>query len=519
MRMKCPRCPQSVGLALSVLCLLGSLGCVGSARVVSENVPKPPAGNTSDTSGASFAAEVRLRSELAALFEAPRFDHTLWGVVVRSLNSGQSLYRLNATKLVMPASNMKAVTLAATAEQLGWDYRYETQLLTRAAIEGGVLLGDLIVHSNGDPTFNRLHTDPSEVFTAWANELKRLDIRTIEGRIIGDDNAFDESDLGAGWAWDYLGYGYAAPIGTLQLYQNTVSLEIRPGDMVGDPIVVEVWPAYSGLELTVLARTVVADAPFTINLSRLPGQSSLKVSGSVPVGAQAVTQTASVPNPTEFFVRSFRAALNDNGIVVRGDAIDIDELADADHVGTPRQLLVHRSPPLTETGSVLMKVSQNLYAETFLKTLGGQTARGNTVAGREVVRAVLTSWGISPDAYVQYDGSGLSRYNYVTADMLVAILTRMHRDPKHTERFKATLPMAGRDGSLAQRLKGSRAENNARAKTGSISKVRGLSGYVTTLDGELLAFSIIANHFHLPQSAIDAVTDLAVERLANFTRQ
>ena len=116
MRMKCPRCPQSVGLALSVLCLLGSLGCVGSARVVSENVPKPPAGNTSDTSGASFAAEVRLRSELAALFEAPRFDHTLWGVVVRSLNSGQSLYRLNATKLVMPASNMKAVTLAATAD-------------------------------------------------------------------------------------------------------------------------------------------------------------------------------------------------------------------------------------------------------------------------------------------------------------------------------------------------------------------------------------------------------------------
>ena len=166
-----------------------------------------------------------------------------------------------------------------------------------------------------------------------------------------------------------------------------------------------------------------------------------------------------------------------------------------------------------------MKVSQNLYAETFLKTLGGQTARGNTVAWREVVRAVLTSWGISPDAYVQYDGSGLSRYNYVTADMLVAILTRMHRDPKHTERFKATLPMAGRDGSLAQRMKGSRAENNARAKTGSSSNVRALSGYVTTLDGELLAFSIIANHFHLPQSAIDAVTDLAVERLANFTRQ
>lgn len=166
-----------------------------------------------------------------------------------------------------------------------------------------------------------------------------------------------------------------------------------------------------------------------------------------------------------------------------------------------------------------MKVSQNLYAETFLKTLGGLNGgRGNVADGREAVQAVLSSWGISPEAYVQYDGSGLSRYNYVTTDLLIAILERMHRDPTHTAAFKATLPIAGRDASLERRMKGSFAENNARAKTGSISNVRALSGYVTTRDDELLAFSIVANHFHLPQSTIDAVTDNAVEYLAGFRR-
>ena len=169
-------------------------------------------------------------------------------------------------------------------------------------------------------------------------------------------------------------------------------------------------------------------------------------------------------------MRNLRAVLNDNGITVRGEAIDIDALVDEGNIQAPRQLLVHHSPPLTETGSVLMMVSQNLYAETFFRTLGSQEGKRTAEAGRNAVRTVMTSWGISPDSYQQYDGSGLSRYNYVTADMLITLLTRMHEDPKHTDAFKATLPIAGLSGSLERRMKGGFAEKNARAKTGSISK-------------------------------------------------
>ncbi len=506
---------HSFGLAMSAICLLGTLGCVQSARVTPQ-IPAPSA--MVNTIATSTAAELRLREDFTALFETPQFDHTLWGIAVRSLDRGEDLYRINDKKLVMPASNMKAVTLAAIAEQLGWDYQFETQLLTHAAIEDGILLGDLIVRSNGDPSFNRLHGDPVEIFTAWADELKQLGVNIIEGNIVGDDNAFDESTLGAGWAWDYLGYGYAAPIGPLQLYQNIVSLEILPGDTVGESITVKVSPHYSGLDINILARTGPENSTNTLNLVRLPSRPVLEITGSIPLGSRPVTQTASVPNPTEFFVRNLRAVLNDNGITVRGEAIDIDALVDEGNVQAPRQLLVHHSPPLTETGSVLMMVSQNLYAETFFRTLGSQEGKRTADAGRDAVRTVMTSWGISPDSYQQYDGSGLSRYNYVTADMLITLLTRMHKDPKHTDAFKATLPIAGLSGSLKRRMKGGFAEKNARAKTGSISNVRALSGYVTTRDQELLAFAIIANHFHLPQSVIDGATDLAVERLASFTR-
>ena len=310
----------------------------------------------------------------------------------------------------------------------------------------------------------------------------------------------------------------------MQYNENIVSLKVHPGEAPGDPVVLRIEPAHSGLQVRNRAWTSPADGDLRLDLQRLPGQPTLEVVGSVPVGTPPFTRTASVHNPTEFFVEAFRSVLIANGIEVRGEAVDIDAgststTPGAEH-GTPARLLVsHRSPPLSEAGTILMKVSQNLYAETLLKTLGSQAPPGTVEAGRKVVRQVLTSWGIAADQYIQYDGSGLSRYNYVTPEMLVTILRQMHRDPRHAAAFEATLPIAGCDGALEHRMTGTRAEGNAKAKTGSIANVRALSGYVHTRDNEQVAFSIIANHFHLPQSAIDAVTDLAVERLANLSRR
>jgi PBP4 family serine-type D-alanyl-D-alanine carboxypeptidase len=178
------------------------------------------------------------------------------------------------------------------------------------------------------------------------------------------------------------------------------------------------------------------------------------------------------------------------------------------------------SPPLREIATVLMKVSQNLYAETLLKATGAaRGGLGTFEGGLTAVRSALASWGVPDDAYVNADGSGLSRYNYLAASTVTAVLEHEYKDDRHRDAFVATLPIAGKDGSIATRMRRTRAEGNAVAKTGSISNVRALSGYVRTRDGEMLVFSILANDFVIPSATVNWIADLAVEHLANFTRK
>jgi D-alanyl-D-alanine carboxypeptidase/D-alanyl-D-alanine-endopeptidase (penicillin-binding protein 4) len=238
----------------------------------------------------------------------------------------------------------------------------------------------------------------------------------------------------------------------------------------------------------------------------------------VPAGAKDVVRSATVDRPALYFARVLREVLVARGIRVAGAAVEYEEAYAVPPEEPTRMLLSHQSAPLWEIARVLMKASQNQYAETLLRTLGGRSGMGTPDAGRTAVKEVLDAWGIPREAYALADGSGLSRYNYLCAEMLVAILRQMHVDPRHKEPFLAALPVGGEDGTIARRFAGTVAAGNVRAKTGSIANVRALSGYVSSANGEPLVFSIIANNFTAPQSAIDAATDEAVVRLATFVR-
>ena len=231
-------------------------------------------------------------------------------------------------------------------------------------------------------------------------------------------------------------------------------------------------------------------------------------------------RTIAVVNPTVHFAQSLRDGLVARGIAVTGDGVDLDDIA-PELPPTPRRVLVTtQSPPLSEIATVLMKVSQNLYAETLLKALGASRGGlGTFDGGLRASRETLASWGVPRDAHVLYDGSGLSRYNYLTPETLTTILERMYKDPRHKETFAATLPIAGKDGTISSRLRRTRAEGNAIAKTGSIANVRALSGYVKTRDGETLVFSILTNDFVIPAATVNYIADLGVEILSNFTRK
>ncbi|HTK29422.1 MAG TPA: D-alanyl-D-alanine carboxypeptidase/D-alanyl-D-alanine-endopeptidase [Vicinamibacterales bacterium] len=483
-----------------------------------------------------------LQHDIDAVLASPALAHGYWGVLVRSLGTGQTLYALNGARLMMPASTLKIVTLAAAAERLGWDFTYVTRATAAGSIDGDALAGDVVVRGSGDPSLTE--TNSGAVFDDWAGWLDRLGIRKIRGRIIGDDCAFDRDErLGMGWSWDDLAEGYSAGVSGLQYNENAASLTIAPGSVVGAPASLTVAPAAAGLRLNRVAvlTSAAGSAPHVV-IRRFPESEDLDVSGSIPLGAMPRMLTVSVEQPALFFARTLRDALIARGIDVQGPAAGIRESGPLEAEMQDRQTLLaeHRSPPLSTLAATLMKRSQNLYAETFLMTLGAierqpdadvpvkpdpafgrtecDTVRPSSIdRGREVVRDVLVRWGISADGLVQRDGSGLSRYDYVTPETLVAILTHVDRDERLRGPFEAALPVAGRDGTLTNRMKGTPAEARVVAKTGSMSNVRAWAGFVNAAD-ERLVFAILANNFEAPPETITAAAEAILVRLASFRR-
>lgn len=455
----------------------------------------------------------RLAADLDQVFLSPVLDRALIAVRIESLRDGL-LYQQNGRKLVVPASNMKLLTLAVAATRLGWDYRFETRLETAGPIDAGSLRGDLIVTGTGDPSIMASMPGPAALFEEWADALWQAGVRRVTGRLIGDDNAFDDDGLGAGWAWDYAAAAYAAPTGALNYNENIVAVRVTPGRTEGAAATIELTPPGHLLEIDNEVRTGATASATTLNLSRFPGSRSLTVRGSVALGGNTAIRTTAVDNPTGFFVEGFRLALASRGIAVQGGAWDIDDVPDAPAPPRRRLLAKRDSLPLSSLGGYFLKESQNFYGETFLKAIGRAAGREGTAdAGRRAVRESLGAIGIGADSFVMYDGSGLSRYDYVTADAIVALLKHVWEDEMLRGPFLAALPVGGHDGTLDTRMKNTPLAGRVQAKTGTIANMRALSGFLTTESGERIVFSIIANHFTAPNSEIDAIAERALLRL------
>jgi serine-type D-Ala-D-Ala carboxypeptidase/endopeptidase (penicillin-binding protein 4) len=484
-----------------------------------------PARPASPDRPAASAPVGQLQHDLETIINDPALVHGTWGVLVQSLKSGDTLFSWNPQKLLLPASNMKLVTLAAAAAQLGWDYTYQTRLLAGGPVNSGVLSGDLIVVGSGDPSIGQIDGSADRLFGEWADRLKQLGVRAVDGRIIGDDNAFDDVELGFGWSWDDLTEDYAAGVSALQFNENAIRVAVSSGLAPGDPAVVNVDPLESGIAVVNAIRTGAAGSATNLATHRLPGQRTLVVEGTIAAGTTTpAVLTMSVDNPTLFFVQALRRSLIARGIDVHGPAVDIDDLTGSSDETRATSVAVHRSPPLSTLAVRLMKVSQNQYAETFLKTLGqerdasAERSPASALKGRTAAQKLFQDWGVDSGSLIIRDGSGLSRYDFVTAQALVTILTHVYKDAKLYEPFAASLPTPGTDGTLANRLKGTAAEDRLRAKTGSMSQVRTLSGYVTTVDDEPLVFSILVNNFDTTADVINRATDAIVVRLAQLRR-
>lgn len=468
----------------------------------------------------SADAARQLRDEIDTLLATPGLERATWGVVARSPISGATLYTRNPGSLLMPASAMKVVTLAAAADRLGWDHVYETTILGVGAIDFGFLDGDLLVVGAGDPSFDDWAGAATVTFNAWAERLKALGVRVVGGRIIGDDNAFDDEALGMGWTWEDLGASYSAGVAALQINQNSARVWITAGANPGQAAHARIEPDYSDLKIDASVTTTSAETPASISIRRMPGSTRLELRGTVPAGAAPFARTVSVNNPTLYFAQALKQALVNHGIEVRGPAVDIDDVSNPPARDQGVQLLAHRSAPLRNLASTLMKDSQNLYAETLLKSIAVTPGQpGSTEAGVASVSGLLEEWNVSDGTVLMTDGSGLSRYNLVTADALASILVNVYRDDYLRGPFQASLAVAGRDGTLTRRMAGSPAQDVVIAKTGSFSNARSLAGFVVGPDGEPIAFAILANNFGSAGPLVEATIDAIANALVTFSRR
>jgi D-alanyl-D-alanine carboxypeptidase/D-alanyl-D-alanine-endopeptidase (penicillin-binding protein 4) len=503
---------RRAGALLPAVCALAIAGCRPGRPAAAPATPstvavRPPS-----------PAVVSLRRDIDTLLAEPALARGTWGVVFRSLTAGDTLYALNPRRLLTPASNLKIVTLAVSADELGPDYTFETQARAAGTIESGTLEGDLVVAGTGDPSLSEDDGSAQQMFSAWADGLKTIGIRAISGRVIGDDNAFDDDPFGSGWMWDDMDQAYSAGIGALQLNVGAMRLTVAPGPQAGAPALIT--PASEGGGLTIRNRvlTAAAGSPAQVVTRRPAGGTVLEITGSVPADAPPLQRTVAVANPTLYFVSEMRKALTQNGIEIRGKAVDIDDLADPPLPERTTPLLTHRSPPLAVLADTLMKASQNQYAETLLKALGARAGTPTFDGGRKVVRETMAAWGVPPSDLFYVDGSGLSRYNLITAEALVSTLAHVHEDDRLRAAFEAALPVAGVAGTLSDRLAGTAAAGRIHAKTGSMLNVRSISGFLQTADGEPIVFSIVANNYGVPAADIDRVSDAVLLKVAQFRR-
>ena len=462
----------------------------------------------------------QLHRDLRAIFGERTVDHGVWSAVVHSLRRGDTLYSVNSFRLQTPASTQKLLTAAAAAERLGWDYRYTTRIYSTGSVDSnGALNGDLVVVSDGDPTINPRHPERWAIFDEWGKQLAAKGIRTVNGHLIGDDNAFEEPGWGLGWAWDDLAFGYGAAVSALQYNENQVELLVGPGLEAGARGIISVSPPGSGLTVDHQVVTVAPGEPSRLTLLRRPGSELLTVSGQVALGSAPLTEYAAVDNPTQVYLNAMRVAFRRHGVNIERTPFDIDDVRLPPDMSKATLLVEDQSPTLTEIIDVSLKWSRNIYAETMLRSMAPDGAPKTAAGGLAALEETMNDWGIFRDYFLARDGSGLSRYDYLTTDALTWLLTHLWRDPGHAELYRASLPLFGVNGNVANRLKDTPVNGRVWAKTGSMSQVRSLAGYIVTVEGEPLVFAFMVNGFRIPQREIDAAMDRALLRLVDFRHE
>ena len=497
--------------------------------------PSPAPAPTPDVARIRQAATTtqtlpELQARISQILQKAELAPAMVGIKVTSLDTGRVLFEQNANKLLRPASNMKLYSVAAALDRLSPDFRFVTSMYAAARPDAaGVIHGDLTVYGRGDPSIAARFNNGNyfKGIDDLASRIVAAGVKRVEGDLVGDETYFIGPQYGAGWEWEDLQWWYGAEVTALTVNDNALDLAIKPGAQVGAQAIVTTGPPDPLLTIVNKVVTSAKGSRRDLTVYRGLGADELEITGSIAVDDRGYSGGLGISRPALLFAYLLRASLAQKGVTFTGKTRTTGPLITA-KADTSAPALVEiaqlQSPPLSLIAAQTLKPSQNLYTELILRTLGKVSAlpttadnlnRTSEAAGVEVVKTFLRDAGISPSTLVLSDGSGLSRNDMITAEATNQLLTYMHRH-RYASAFRDALPIAGVDGTLRNRLKGTPAENNLRAKTGTLSSASSLSGYVRSAAGEQLAFSIMVNNYPEDADVRASCIDPIAVLLASF---
>jgi serine-type D-Ala-D-Ala carboxypeptidase/endopeptidase (penicillin-binding protein 4) len=429
------------------------------------------------------------------------FSRVRWGILVQNLASGQTLYSRDPQKYFTPASNTKLLTTAAALQQLGVNFRFRTSIYQQGN-------GVYKVVGRGDPSIK--DTQLREL----AKQLKAKGITNIK-KLVADDSYVVGDVVQPSWQWEDIQSDYGAPVGSFIVNENVFNIKLVP-QSVGKPLQISwVEPNEAGIwKVLNLSTTAPNNQAVDLGVTRDLSGNILKIQGKLAANADPFKVTLPVVDPNYFFLRRLRTALAAEGVTLGETGVETGGT-------TQQEVAAIQSPPLSELVAETNINSNNLYAESLLNALAVKQTRKpqqtTSGLGLEVLKTTLTQIGVNPASYFLVDGSGLSRKNLISPEALVQTLRGMAKSPTLTA-YRASLPTAGKTGTLKFRFRGTSAEGIVFAKTGTVGGVVSLSGYVNVPNYDQLVFSIIVNQTEQPASVLRQAVDEMVVILTQLKR-
>jgi D-alanyl-D-alanine carboxypeptidase/D-alanyl-D-alanine-endopeptidase (penicillin-binding protein 4) len=409
-------------------------------------------------------------------------------IMVKDLQSGKTLHSHNASNSFVPASTVKLITTATALEVLGADYRFKTTLEIEGIISAdSVLQGNLIIYGSGDPTLGSSKLGNINFLNDWISAVRKAGIKQINGNIIANASVYDTEGINPKWLWEDMGNYFGAGAYGISYKDNTFEMELRSGAVGTTPEIVKITPNIPELTFKNYLRstTIRFDSAYFYGA---PFVNERSIYGEIPANRPSFKIKGDIPRPGLVLARDLAWKLKSSGISVTGIATD-----EAGVSGRRTVIYTHLSPKLTEIIQEINSNSNNHFAEHLFRHLALQS--GIQASSPEAVKRINAFWkskGLPVDELFLYDGSGLSTVNAVSANFFVSLLSYMDKSSNNSV-FRASLPVAGKSGTIRNFLKGTSLEGRVQAKSGTISRVRAYAGYINT-NGNRFAFAVIVNN-------------------------